>query len=93
MYKMIGSGVLDKEEDAGHASHMNQEEFPPVYGIHSMSKKERAFDQVDIDGGGGNYSALTPRTGELLHGAGYPEQASGLTLWWGDRVPYWAIRL
>jgi hypothetical protein len=93
MYKMIGSPVLDKEEADGLVSHLNDEEFLSAYGLHSMSKQDPAFDQVDIDnGGGGNYVAFTPRIAEFLYQAGYTAQAEELlnrTLWWGERLCYW----
>jgi hypothetical protein len=93
MFKMIGSGVLDKEQEDGLVSHLNEQEFLSGYGLHSMSKKDPAFDQVDIDnGGGGNYQAFTPRIAEFLFNAGYTTQAGDLlqrTLWWGERMPYW----
>jgi len=93
MFKMIGGGVLDKEQEDGLVSHLNEEEFLSAYGLHSMSKKDPAYDQVDIDnGGGGNYQAFTPRIAEFLFNAGYTTQAADLlqrTLWWGDRMPYW----
>lgn len=93
MFKMIGGGVLDKEQEDGLVSHLNEEEFLSAYGLHSISKKDPAYDQVDIDnGGGGNYAAFTPRIAEFLFNAGYTAQAADLlqrTLWWGTRVPYW----
>ena len=58
-----------------------------------MAKQDPAFDQVDIDnGGGGNYVAFTPRIAQFLYQAGYTAQADELlkrTLWWGERLPYW----
>jgi len=93
MFKMIGGGVLDKEQEDGLVSHLNEEEFLSAYGLHSISKKDPAYDQVDIDnGGGGNYAAFTPRIAEFLFNAGYTAQAADLlqrTLWWGTRAPYW----
>jgi hypothetical protein len=93
MYKMIGSKVLDKEEEEGLVSHLNDDEFLSAYGLHSMSKHDPAYDQVDIDcGGGGDYVSFTPRIAEFLYQAGYTAQAEELlkrTLWWGERLPYW----
>jgi hypothetical protein len=93
MFEMIGGGVLDKEQEQGLVSHLNDEEFLSTYGLHSISKKDPAYDQVDIDnGGGGNYAAFTPRIAEFLFNAGYTTEAADLlqrTLWWGDRMPYW----
>lgn len=62
MFKLIGSGVLDGEELEGLISHLNEDEFLSAYGLHSMSKLDPAFDQEDIDnGGGGNYTAFQAR--------------------------------
>jgi hypothetical protein len=90
---MMGSKVLDKEQEEGLVSHLNDHEFLSAYGLHSMSKQDPAFDQVDIDnGGGGNYVAFTPRIAQFLYQAGYTVHAEELlkrTLWWGERLPYW----
>jgi hypothetical protein len=93
VFKLIGSKVLDKEQEEGLLSHLNDDEFLSAYGLHSMSKRDAAYDQVDIDnGGGGNYVAFTPRIAQFLYQAGYTVQAEELlkrTLWWGERLPYW----
>ncbi len=39
---MIGSGVLDKEQEGGLLSHLNDDEFLSGYGLHSMSKQDPA---------------------------------------------------
>ena len=94
MYKMFGGGVLDSEQEEGLLSHLNQEEFLSDYGLHSMSKKDPAYDQVDIDnGGGGICTAFVPRIAELLYASGHSAQAEDLfarVLWWSERVPYWS---
>jgi hypothetical protein len=78
-------------------SHLNDDEFLSAYGLHSIAKQDPAYDQVDIDnGGGGNYVAFTPRIAEFLYQAGYTAQAEELlkrTLWWGERMPYWGDSL
>lgn len=62
-----------------------------------MSKRDSAYDQVDIDcGGGGDYVAFTPRIAKLLYRAGHTAEAEELlrrTLWWGERLPYWGDSL
>ena len=77
----------------GLISHLNEDEFLSAWGLHSMSKLDPAFDQVDIDnGGGGNYTAFTPQVIERLYKVGRPEVAGNLLqriLWWGERLPYW----
>src|SRR5579862_783719 len=93
VYMMVGSKVLDKQEEEGLVSHLNDDEFLSTYGLHSIAKQDPAYDQVDIDnGGGGNYVAFTPQIAELLYQAGYTARAEELlkrTLWWGERLPYW----
>ena len=93
IFKMIGSKVLDKEQEEGLVSHLNDDEFLSAYGLHSMAKQDPAYDQIDIDnGGGGNYVAFTPRIAEFLYQAGYAAQAEEIlkrTLWWGERLAYW----
>jgi hypothetical protein len=93
IFKLVGSKVLDKEEEEGLVSHLNDDEFLSAYGLHSMSKQDPAYDQVDIDcGGGGDYVSFTPRIAEFLYQAGYTAQAEKIlerTLWWGERLPYW----
>ncbi len=93
MFKPVGSAVLDEEELAGLLSHLNDDEFLSAYGLHSMSKQDPAYDQVDIDnGGGGNYTAFTPQVIERLYKVGRPELAADILrriLWWGERMPYW----
>jgi hypothetical protein len=97
MFMMIGSKVLDKEEEDGLVSHLNDDEFLSAYGLHSMSKQDPSYDQLDIDhGGGGSYVAFTPRIAEFLYQAGYAAHAEELlrrTLWWGERMPYWGDSL
>jgi len=93
MFKPIGSGVLDKECEAGLLSHLNEEEFLSAYGLHSLSKRDPAFDQLDIDnGGGGNCTCFPPQIIERLYQAGQPKLAADIMarlLWWGDSMPYW----
>jgi len=93
MFKLLGSGVLDDEQAEGLLGHLNEKEFLSAYGLHSMSKLDEAYDQVDIDnGGGGNYTAFTPQIIERLYRIGRVELAEDIlrrVLWWGERMPYW----
>jgi hypothetical protein len=97
LFKLFGSGVLDAEEAAGLLSHLNETEFLSEYGLHSMSKTDIAYDQVDIDnGGGGICTCFTPQISERLYKSGHAAQAADLlrrTLWWGERMPYWGDSL
>lgn len=93
MFKLIGSSVLDFEQEVGLLSHLNDAEFLSEYGLHSMSKLDMAYDQVDIDnGGGGNCVCFPPQIIERLYRAGQTEHAEEILrriLWWSDRFPYW----
>lgn len=93
IFTLIGTGVLDKEEELGLVGHLNEKEFLSDYGIHSISKLDPAYDQVDIDhGGGGSYVAFPALIAESLYKAGYPDPAEDILrriLWWGQRLPYW----
>ena len=93
MFKPIGSGVLDKACEEGVLSHLNEDEFLSAYGLHSISKRDPAYDQLDIDnGGGGICTSFPPQIIERLYQAGQPKLAADLLhrlLWWGDTMPYW----
>jgi hypothetical protein len=93
IFTLFGTGVLDQEMELGLLSHVNEKEFLSDYGLHSISKLDPAYDQVDIDhGGGGSYVAFPGMIAECLYKAGYPDQAENIlkrTLWWAERLPYW----
>ncbi|MBN8861403.1 MAG: hypothetical protein J0H29_23660 [Sphingobacteriales bacterium] len=93
MFMLINNGVLDKEEETGLLTHLNSKEFLGSYGLHSISKIDPAYDQVDIDnGGGGCYTAFVPMICQRLYLSGNRAAADDLLqriLWWGERVPYW----
>ena len=92
MFYLFNSDVIDDEIEQGLLSHLNEDEFFSDYGLHSMSKKDIAYDQVDIDnGGGGICTIFPPQIAELLYNDGKPEMADnimGRILWWGQRLPY-----
>lgn len=93
MFKLIGSPVLDKDQEDGLLSHLNEREFLSEFGLHSMAKHDPAYDQVDFDnGGGGCFTAFPAQIAERLYRIGRADLAEELfarTLWWGSRVPYW----
>ncbi|MEP7257412.1 MAG: hypothetical protein ABI687_03470 [Flavitalea sp.] len=93
MYMLMASPVLDQEQREGMVSHLNTKEFLSDYGIHSISKIDRAFDQVDIDhGGGGSYVAFPSMIAQQLWNTGYQKAADDLIqrhLWLAERLPYW----
>jgi hypothetical protein len=97
MFKLFGSGVLDAEEEAGLLGHLNDREFLSEFGLHSLAKTDPAYDQVDIDnGGGGSCTCFPPQIAERLYKSGHPQAAEDLLrriLWWGDRMPYWGDSL
>ena len=96
MFKMFDHGaggcVLDEEEKRGLLSHLNDDEFFSKYGFHSMSKKDPAYDQVDVDnGGGGSCTTFAPLIAEFLYKDGHAGTADEIfkrILWWGERLPY-----
>src|SRR5690606_18392317 len=53
MFKLVGSRVLDNQHLQGLLGHFNEAEFLSDYGLHSMSKLDEAYDQDDVDNGGG----------------------------------------
>jgi hypothetical protein len=93
MFKLIGSGVLDKQQQEGLLEHLNEKEFLSEYGLHSMSKQDMAYDQYDIDnGGGGICTCFPPQIIERLYKASKPKYAENILrriLWWGKYLPYW----
>ena len=92
MFYLLNSDVIDKEIKEGLLSHLDDREFLSDYGIHSMSKKDSAYDQVDIgNGGGGTCTLVPPEISERLYKEGDPKVADeimGRILWWGRRLPY-----
>ena len=92
MYKMFDSDVLDEEVEQGLLSHLNDEEFFSEYGLHSMSKRDDAYDQADIDnGGGGICTSFPPLISEFLYKdrkVNFADKIMGRILWWGMRMPY-----
>ncbi len=97
LYKLFGSGVLDPDEEMGLLAHLNETEFLSEQGLHSMSKTDIAYDQVDIDnGGGGICTSFTPQIAERLYKSNHAGRADDILrriLWWGERMPYWGDSL
>ncbi len=93
MFKMLGSGVLTSAQEKAVVGHLNEREFLSDYGLHSMSKQDVSFDQLDIDnGGGGNCTCFPPHVIERLYAGGHDAAAAdilGRILWWGQDMPYW----
>jgi len=97
LFKLVNSPVLDAEQRAGLLSHLNETEFLSEFGLHSMAKTDIAYDQVDIDnGGGGACTCFPPQIAERLYKSGHGREADDILrriLWWGERLPYWGDSL
>ena len=93
MFKFCDSDVLDDAMREKLLAHLNEREFLSAYGLHSMSKQDPAYDQVDIDNGGGGICSIFPiLIAEKLYRIGKYEVADDILrriLWWGTRMPYW----
>ncbi len=92
MFKFLNSPVTGTEEREGLISHLNEREFLSAFGLHSMSKLDEAYDQDDIDnGGGGICPHFTMQICSQLYETGYEALATDIfrrVLWWGERFPY-----
>lgn len=92
MFKFLNSPVIDAHEREGLISHLNEREFLSKFGLHSMSKLDAAYDQDDIDnGGGGICTHFTNQVCAQLYEIGEDALASDILsriLWWGTRLPY-----
>jgi hypothetical protein len=94
MFKLLGSNVLDDEQNAGLLEHLlSEKEFLSEFGLHSLAKGDPAYDPADIDcGGPGNCTCFPPQIAERLYKAGHTTAAENILkriLWWGERMPYW----
>lgn len=92
MFKFLNSYVIDAHEREGLISHLNETEFLSKFGLHSMSKLDEAYDQDDIDnGGGGICTHFTMQICAQLYEMGYDKLATDIlqrVYWWGTRMPY-----
>ena len=91
MFYLLNSDVVDREIKEGLLSHLNNEEFFSDYGLHSISKRDVAYDQVDIGHGGETRTLIPPEISELLYKEGDSKVADDILhriLWWGRRLPY-----
>ncbi len=92
MFKFLNSPVIGEEEREGLISHLNEREFLSECGLHSMSKLDEAYDQDDIDnGGGGICGHFTMQICSQLYETGHDALAADIlrrVLWWGERMPY-----
>ena len=92
MFKFFSSPVIEDHIRNRLAEHLNEGEFLSKFGLHSMSKKDPAYDQIDIDnGGGGICMQFTMQIALQLFEAGYDTYATDLlerVRWIGIRLPY-----
>jgi hypothetical protein len=93
MFYLLGSGVLDEEEESGLLSHLNENEFLSDFGMHSLAKQDLAYFQPDVDNGGPGACTCFPlNIAKNLYIMGKPQYADDILkriLWWGERMPYW----
>jgi hypothetical protein len=93
LYFLLGTGVLDEEQESGLLSHLKEGEFLSNYGLYSIAKHDPAFNPADVDHGGpGAYNSFPPGIAKTLYKIGKNQQADDLLkriLWWGERMPYW----
>ena len=94
MFKALGWGdwVLDSDAQAVLMRHlMNPAEFLGEYGIHSLSKLDPAYDELDVDNGGpGACVSFAPAIAERLYADGYAAEAETILCrlkWLGSRLP------
>lgn len=97
MFKALGWGdwVLDSDADAALRRHlMDETEFLGSHGVHSLSKKDPAYDDWDVDNGGpGACVSFAPAVCDRLYADGHADEAEEILrrlTWLGDgRLPYW----
>jgi hypothetical protein len=93
MFYLLNSDVLDKEQQDGLISHLNENEFLSTYGLHSLAKGDLAYDPNDVDNGGpGSCTSFPLNIAKSLYLSGYALKADDILrriLWWGEKMPYW----
>lgn len=96
MFKALGWGdwALDPDVENALVGHlMDETEFLGQYGIHSLSKKDPAYDKNDVDNGGpGACVSFAPAVVDRLYRSGRATEAERIfkRLWWlGGTLPYW----
>lgn len=94
MFKAFGSGALDPDVEAALIGHlMNPDEFLGSHGVHSLSKRDPAYDENDIDNGGpGACPSFAPAICDRLFADGHAKEANeifGRLKWLGAALPYW----
>ncbi|MBE6389786.1 MAG: hypothetical protein E7043_06395 [Lentisphaerae bacterium] len=96
MFKAIGWGdwaMNQEEENSLIKMLMDKDEFLGDFGIHSLSKKDPAYDERDVDNGGpGACISFAPAIADRLYMAGKNQEGDQIMqrlLWLGPHMPYW----
>ena len=96
MFKALGWGdwVLEPEAEQALLGHlMAKGEFLGPFGMHSLSRKDPAYFEGDIDNGGpGACVSFGAAIIERLYRSGHPDEADEVLsrlLWMGEALPYW----
>ena len=96
MFKVLGWGdwAIDRDVETALVRHlMDENEFLGPFGIHSLSKKDIAYDENDVDNGGpGACISFAPAVVDRLYRSGRVKEAETIfkRLWWlGGALPYW----
>ena len=96
MFKVLGWGdwAIDDDVENALVRHlMDETEFLGPFGIHSLSKKDIAYDENDVDNGGpGACVSFAPAVIDRLYRSGRVKEAETIfkRLWWlGGALPYW----
>ena len=96
LFKVLGWGdwTLTPASSAFLRKHLfDGSEFLGQYGIHSLSKKDPAYDEKDIDNGGpGACISFAPAIADRLYAEGFDEEGDEILkrlLWLGSSMPYW----
>ena len=96
MFKALGwkDWVLDRDVENALVGHlMDESEFLGPYGLHSLSKKDPAYDVNDVENGGpGACVSFAPAVVDRLYRDGRVAEAERIfkRLWWlGGSLPYW----
>ena len=96
MFKALGWGdwVLEPTAERALVKHLMADgEFLGPFGVHSLSRKDPAYYEGDVDNGGpGACVSFAAAVIERLYRDGYAEQADNILqrlLWMGDSLPYW----